>query len=121
MVEVVNLSRGTFSARQAVLGTSFWLRLRGLMFRAEFAPFDGLWLAPTAEIHMFWVRFPIDLIWLDDSLTVVGLVEGIAPWKVARQKGATSVLELPVGAIEASRTVVGDRLAFGPFEGRAPR
>ncbi|MBI2301406.1 MAG: DUF192 domain-containing protein [Armatimonadetes bacterium] len=104
-----------------MLGTSFGLKLRGLMFRREFAPFDALWLAPTAEIHMFWVRFPIDLVWLDGELRVVGAVEAIRPWRLARCRGAESVLEAPVETLQRTQTQVGDALAFGAFAGRVPR
>jgi uncharacterized membrane protein (UPF0127 family) len=113
MLPVRNVSRDTLLCRQCVRGTSFWLRLRGLMFRRAFAPFDGLWLAPTAEIHMFWVWFPIDLVWLDRALTVLRVTHGIKPWRIERCPGAHSVLELPVGAVAASGTQVGDRLALG--------
>lgn len=112
MVAVVNLTRRTVLARQAVLGTCFSTRLRGLMFRRGFEPFDGLWLSPTSEIHMFWVRFPIDLVWLDGALTVVKLTPGIRPWRLDRARGAVSVLELPAGVVAASGTAVGDAVAF---------
>lgn len=110
MVEVANLTRGGVLAGQCALGVTFYLRLRGLMFRPVFGPFDGLWLAPTREIHMFWVRFPIDLIWLDDGLRVVEVTRGIRPWRLKTCSRARSVLELPVGA--AGDTQPGDRIAF---------
>lgn len=113
MVVIRNATRKTLLAERAALGVSFWLRLRGLMFRARFAPFDGLWLAPTSEIHMFWVRFPIDLVWLDASLQVVDVTPGIAPWRMKRCPGAASVIELPTGAIEKSKTRPGDQISFG--------
>jgi len=116
MVPVTNVSRGTQVAAQCVLGLSFGWRLRGLQFRAGFGPFDGLWLAPTSEIHMFCVRFPIDLIWLDGELRVVQVVEGIAPWRVAFCRPASSVLELPTGTVAASRTEPGDQLALGSLQ-----
>lgn len=109
---VTNLTRQTQVCADCVVGTSFYWRLRGLMFRASFGPFDGLWLAPTAEIHMFWVRFPIDLVWLDDERVVVRTTHAIKPWRVERCPGARSIIELPVGALDASGTVPGDRLTF---------
>ena len=117
MVPVTNVTRGTAVARACVLGVSFGWRLRGLMFRRGFGPFDGLWLAPTAEIHMFWVRFPIDLVWLDDQLRVVAVTAAIAPWRVKTCRGATSVIELPVGALDSSRTQPGDQIVLGALPG----
>ena len=117
MVQVTNLTRQTTIARQCVLGVSFAWRLRGLMFRRGFGPFDGLWRAPTAEIHMFWVRFPIDLVWLDDSLCVVAVTAAIRPWRMTRCARASSVIELPVGALAASATQPGDRVSFAAAPG----
>jgi len=108
-----NVTRGTVLARSAERADTFWLRLRGLQFRRRFEPFDGLWLEPTNAIHMFWVFFPIDLVWLDADGTVLRTVEGIKPWRLAGCKGARSVIELPVGAIVASGTAAGDQITAG--------
>jgi hypothetical protein len=112
VVQVGNLTRGTTLAEACVLGVTFYWRARGLMLRRAFEPFDGLWLAPTASIHMFWVAFPIDLVWLDADLRVLAVTPGIKPWRLDGCRRAASVLELRAGAIAASGTQVGDRIAF---------
>lgn len=114
---IVNVTREAVLAGGAVLGGSFWLRLRGLMFRRRFEPFDGLWLAPTNAIHMFWVRFPIDLVWLDDERRVVRVHRAVRPWRLAWARGASSVLELPVGTIDRTGTEPGDLIRFDPPPG----
>ncbi|NUP98597.1 MAG: DUF192 domain-containing protein [Armatimonadetes bacterium] len=116
MARVLNATRQTVLASQAVLATGFWLRLRGLMFRRRFGPFDGLWLAPTNAIHMFWVFFPIDLVWLDHERRVLRCTRGLKPWRVEVVAGARSVLELPVGAVTRSGTVPGDQVVFEDSE-----
>lgn len=108
-----NATRGTILAEAAERADTFWLRFRGLQFRLRFAPFDGLWLEPTNAIHMFWVFFPIDLVWLDAECRVLRTVDGIKPWRVAGCRGARSVIELPVGAVAASGTVAGDEIQAG--------
>lgn len=113
---VRNLTRETALAHHAACGDGWWLRLRGLMLRRDFGPWDGLWLARNNAVHMWFVRFAIDLVWLDRERTVVGLVPGLRPWRVAWQRGADSCLELPVGTIERSGTEAGDRLAFAAAE-----
>jgi uncharacterized membrane protein (UPF0127 family) len=120
LVAIGTLTRGTLLARRAALGITFGLKLRGLMFRREFGPFDGLWLAPTSEIHMFWVRFAIDLVWLDESLRVVEVTPGIRPWRVKRVALASSVVELPSGTAAATGTVPGDRIVLGDVAGVPP-
>jgi len=122
VTQIANVSRGQVLCRRAVLGITFWPRFRGLMFRREFAPFDGLWLAPTSAIHMFWVRFAIDLIWLDNGLRVVAVTEELGPWRCKRVAQATSVLELPAGVVKRTGTAPGDAVAFGEVRlGRSRR
>ena len=113
MVKVQDVTCRKTIADHCVLAVSFWWRLRGLMFRRGFGPFDALWLAPTSDIHMFWVWFPIDLIWLDADLNVVGLKKGVKPWRLASCRQAMSVLETPTGVIERCGVQVGDRITLG--------
>ena len=112
MVRIEDVTRRSVLAEQAVLGLSFGWRLRGLMFRRGFTGFDGLWLAPASSIHMFWVFFAIDVVWLDASLNVLKVTPEIRPWRLDAARGAHSVLELPAGTIARARVAVGDRLRF---------
>ena len=86
----------------------------GLMGRRELAPGNGLFL-PGNGIHMFFMRFPIDAVFLakpakDGARRVVSVHRGVRPWigLVPLVLGADGVLELPVGAIDASGTAPGD-------------
>jgi uncharacterized membrane protein (UPF0127 family) len=76
-------------------------RLRGLLGRAALGEGEGLLLRPTASIHMFFMRFPIDAVFLDRDLTVLRVAEDVRPWRAASHRGAKAVLE--VGAGEARR------------------
>ena len=85
-------------------------RARGLLGRAGLAPQEGLWIAPCAMIHTFFMRFAIDAVFLDRQLKVVRVLEGLKPWRFSPWVGgAGSVLELAAGA---SRGLVaaGDQL-----------
>jgi uncharacterized protein len=86
----------------------------GLMGRAGLPAGHALWL-PGNGIHMFFMRFPIDAVFLgraaaDGSRRVVSTHRGVRPWvgMVPLVRGASGVLELAVGAIDASGTVPGD-------------
>jgi uncharacterized membrane protein (UPF0127 family) len=86
----------------------------GLMGRAALPEDGGLWLAGNG-IHMMFMRFPIDAVFLgaaqaDGSRRVVSTHRGLRPWTglVPFVRGASGVLELPVGAIDASGTALGD-------------
>jgi uncharacterized membrane protein (UPF0127 family) len=76
-------------------------RLKGLLGRRELPGGEGLFLRPASSIHMLFMRFPIDAVWLDRDLNVLKVSPVVAPWRVAACKGAKGVVELPAG--EAGR------------------
>lgn len=114
-----NVTRGTTLAGSVELATSFWGRFMGLMGRGVLLPGTGLWIAGANGIHMFFMRFAIDAVFLSrpapgsgSGRRVVGLSRGLPPWVglVPLVRGADGVLELPVGTIDASGTQVGDEV-----------
>jgi uncharacterized membrane protein (UPF0127 family) len=88
-------------------------RVRGLLGRRELVHGDGLLIRPTWSIHTWFMRFPIDVVFLDRDLTVLGVREHLRPWKAAVHRGAHAALELPAGAARRVGLAVGDRLAWG--------
>jgi uncharacterized membrane protein (UPF0127 family) len=80
--------------------------------RREFGSGSALVIDPCTSIHMFFMRFPIDVLYLDRENRVVRAQEGIRPWRVGPlyTRGAKYVIELPEGAIRSSRTQVGDQI-----------
>jgi uncharacterized membrane protein (UPF0127 family) len=89
----------------------------GLMGRATLKPDAGLWLPGTNGIHMMFMRFPIDAVFLSrpepghgGAQTVVSVHRRLRAWTglVPLVRGADGVLELPVGTIERTGTTVGD-------------
>jgi uncharacterized membrane protein (UPF0127 family) len=114
-----NETRGTDLATEVEHARSFWARFMGLMGRASLGHGHALWL-PGNGIHMFFMRFPIDAVFLskpsaDGSRTVLAARRALPPWigLVPIVRGAEGVLELPVGAIDASGTVPGDSVRLG--------
>jgi uncharacterized protein len=115
-----NVTRGLPIADRLELGLSFWARFKGLMGRADLPDGSGLWLPGSPSIHMLFMRFPIDCVFLgrpdvDGSRPVVGLRRELRPWTgvVWWVRGGQGVVELPVGAIERSATEVGDLVSIG--------
>ena len=86
--------------------------MQGLLGRPSLDPDEGLWIQPTSSIHMWFMRFAIDLVWAADDGRVIKLVEEIKPWRMSFCRGAKVALELPVGAIARSGVVVGDHLVI---------
>ena len=116
----VNETRGTVLAERLAIASSLWGRFRGLMGRDPLPPGDGLFLTGTNGIHMFFMRFPIDAVFVakpgpDGLRRVQSVHRGVRPWVglVPFVRGADSVLELPVGSIDASSTAAGDLLRLG--------
>lgn len=115
-----NQTRGTVLAHDVETAASLWARFMGLMGRRALAPDNALWLTGTNGIHMFFMRFPIDAVFLgkpagDGSRPVLSVHRRLRPWIgiVPLVRGAVGVLELPVGAIDASGTRPGDTVQLG--------
>ena len=90
-----------------------WSRMRGLLGRGALAPSEGLWISPCTSIHMFFMRFAIDAVFIDEHLQVVRVHEALQPWRMARGgKHAHSVLELPPGKAAFFNIRVGDKLTI---------
>jgi uncharacterized membrane protein (UPF0127 family) len=108
-----NRTRATYLATELMIARTHWTRFRGLMATdaARFRRGQGLWILPSHGVHTFAMRFPIDVIYLDQERNVIHMEEELKPWRVAAVRIlATSVLELPTGTIRDSSTELGDRV-----------
>jgi uncharacterized protein len=110
-----NETRDTVLADHLEVGRSFLAKFLGLMGRSSLPEGHALWLPNENGIHMFFMRFPIDAVFLgrataDGTRPVLSTHRGLRPWTglVPLVRGADGVLELPVGAIDRSATAAGD-------------
>ncbi|MCW2956091.1 MAG: hypothetical protein JWO69_960 [Thermoleophilia bacterium] len=88
-------------------------RMRGLLGRSGLDRDEGLWIEPCPSIHMFFMRFPLDVVFLDEQHCVVRVHEDVRPWRIARGgKFAHSVLELPQGTAAFFNIRPGDRIVI---------
>src|SRR3954453_13160115 len=87
-------------------------RMRGLLGRDGLEPGTGMLIDRAGSVHMFFMRFPIDVVFLDRNRKVVGIVHGLRPWRVAGARKAVAALELPVGAVGEAGLVEGDVLVL---------
>ena len=117
-----NLTRSTELAGRVELANSFGARFMGLMGRRSLAPASGLWLTGTSNIHMFFMRFPIDAVFLgrpaaDGTRRVVAVHANLRPWTsiVWFARGADGCLELPAGTAATSGTRPGDVVLLEPM------
>jgi uncharacterized membrane protein (UPF0127 family) len=83
-------------------------RMRGLLGRSELEPGQGMLFRPAGSIHTLFMRFPIDVVFCDRELHVVGVERELRPWRMAGRRGTKVVIELAAGA--AASLEPGDRL-----------
>jgi uncharacterized membrane protein (UPF0127 family) len=95
---------------RVTLASSFWQRLRGLLGRRALASNEGLLLAPCTNVHTFWMRFPIDAVFLDREGQVLAIAAQLKPWRAAAAWRAHSCLELAAGGADRIGLRVGQRI-----------
>lgn len=116
-IKVLNQTRDKLLASQANVATSFSARFLGLMGKKELPFGAALHIIPCNSIHTFFMKIPIDAVFLDKGLKVVKVCSAMGPWRVSSiYFHAHSVLELPSGTSLASGTREGDQLVFEAAE-----
>ncbi len=115
MMRALNRTKGTILCERLEIAESMAAQSRGLLGRDGLAPgagmlFEGNWL-PLMWMHMFFMRFAIDIVFLDKSNRVRRINRSLKPWRVSSMVfGARRALELEAGAAARSSTTEGDQL-----------
>ena len=120
-LRAVNSTRGTELAARVESADSLWAKFMGLMGRASLGSGDALWLPGSNGIHMLFMRFPIDVVFVGRPVAegrrpVLATRAALPAWRglVPLVLGANGCLELPVGTIERTGTQIGDLVALEP-------
>lgn len=109
----INISKSSILADNLSIADTFFKRFMGLMFKKELPYGKGLHIIPCNSIHMCFMNFPLDIIFLSKDMEILNVIEGISPWKVSKiVPKAHSVLELPVGTISKSSSAIGDKIVI---------
>jgi uncharacterized membrane protein (UPF0127 family) len=115
LVRIVNTRRNRELGARIALADSWLARLRGMMGRPVPAAGEGLLLTPCRSIHMYGMRFPLDVAFLDAEGAVVASYPSLRPGSRTRwHRSAVHALELPAGTLQDSGTTIGDVLAWSP-------
>ncbi len=111
-MQIHNLTRQTTLATQGERAHNVWARFKGLMGRASLAQGEALLLEPESSIHTFFMRFPLDVLYLDRAYRVLRADRAMPPSRIGPvyTRGCRAILELPPGTIEATLTEVGDQV-----------
>lgn len=106
--------------------TNAWERARGQLLRPPPPPGEGLMIVPCASVHMFGMRYALDVIYLSPDGIVIRIVSGLRPGRMSMQRGAASVVEMAEGEAERVGMRVGQVYAWaddalvGPFTAGTP-
>jgi uncharacterized protein len=109
---VRNITRGVVLADSADLADTSEKRRTGLLKHTELKPGEGLWIIPCESVHCFFMKFTIDVLYVDREKKVRGMRPNMKPWRVSACLTAHSVLELPAGTLDRTGTKKGDQLRF---------
>jgi uncharacterized protein len=112
-MRLINQTRNTILAEDVSLADTLFKRIKGLLGRRDFKRGQALIIKPCNSIHTFFMRFPIDLLFVDETNKVVKLISNLAPFRLGPIcLKSRLVVELPAGTIKSTFTTQGDQLIF---------
>ena len=111
----VRTAQGAILCERCEMPKSSFARMRGLLGRDGLEPGTGMLIDAAPSVMTFFMRFPIDVVFLDRDRKVVGVRHGLRPWRVAGARRAVAALELPAGAADGIEE--GDVLVLEDLEG----
>ena len=101
--KIVVKSNGKTMAQKAVLAESFFQRLKGLMFSERMEGFDALVIKSCNSIHTFFMKYSIDVVFLNKELKIIKIKRGIQPWRITPMYfSATQAVEFQRGYVDES-------------------
>jgi uncharacterized membrane protein (UPF0127 family) len=109
--QAIDARNGRAVATELATANRAWTRFRGLMLRASLPTGHALLIEPARGIHSHFMRFPIDLVFLDEGGRVTRLREAMRPWRFDLTN-AVAVIEAPAGTIRAADVRLGDEIRF---------
>lgn len=114
---LTNARSGRIVASATEVAVTRRARRRGLLDRTALEPDSALVLAPCVMIHTAFMRFAIDVMFVDRAGRVVRIVRALRPWRIAASFGAYATIELAAGARDSRDVTVGDALYLGGVAG----
>ena len=113
-VHIRNQTRNTVLATAAEVADTSAKRRTGLLKHTKLEPGDGLWITPCESVHTFFMKFAIDLVYLNRQKKVSKVRHAVPPWRLSACLTAHSIIELPAGTAKETGTERGDQLSIEP-------
>src|SRR5919202_4259140 len=114
---------GETLCERCVVADTALARMKGLLGRRDLPRGEGILLRPASSVHTGFMRFPIDVVFLDDDDRVLKIAHAVKPWKAAAARKAKAAVELPAGESRRAGLDVGERVyaADAPADERKRR
>lgn len=110
-MRIINKTKNTVLAEETVVADTFFTRMKGLLGKKEFKKGQALILKPCNSIHTFFMRFPIDVLFINKDNRIIKAISSLNPFYFTYiYFNAAFAIELPAGTIESSLTQDGDTL-----------
>ena len=112
MARLVHRRSGHVLADRLAIAKTLPERMRGLLGRSSLSAGEGMLIKECSSIHTFFMKFSLDLVFVDADYAVRKIVREVKPWRLAMAFGARHVVELPAGALNETPLAPGDALAL---------
>jgi uncharacterized protein len=110
---IVNTTRNSALSTNSHIARGYWRRLFGLMGKKPLSQGEALIIDPCSSVHTHWMRFAIDVIYVNKEHALVWIDHALAAWKIVHfYKKIRYSVELPAGTFDASGIQVGDVLSL---------
>jgi uncharacterized membrane protein (UPF0127 family) len=103
-------SDGAIACEQCTVADRMLSRMKGLLGRKDLPTGEGILIRPAPSIHTFFMRFPIDVVFLSRQGDVLKIAERVAPWRTRSCRHSYAVLELAAGEAGRRGLAVGERI-----------
>lgn len=111
MKKLMSQTKNSMLLEDLKIASTFYSRAKGLLGRKRLEVQEGLWILRTNAIHTFFMNFPIDCIFVDQNLKVVGLRADVKPWRLTIPVWkASHVIEVCQGTVQQHKIEIGDQL-----------
>lgn len=108
-MRLLNKTKNTCLAQDVIMARTFFARAKGLLGRRQFKGPQAIVLKPCSSIHTFFMRFPIDVIFIDRDNKVIGAISSIRPFRLSPIFfNSRFAIELPSGTLKSTSTQAGD-------------
>ena len=112
-MKIINKTKNTILAKETIIADTSFARMKGLLGRTGLTQTEALVIKPCNSIHTFFMRFVIDVVFVDGQNKIIATLSDLGPWRLSPiYWSARFVVEFPAGVIANTQTEKGDEIAL---------